>query len=615
MKTVRLVIFLTFLLVMAASSLASEYDATLSSDYGTKYYDGVYMHAPAEKMEEWNEWKFGMFIHWGAWSQAHSGAIWDIVRIQTPEQRVKSLDLYKTFNPVKYDPKQWAKIAKQAGMKYVVFTTKHHDGFCNFETTETDLKVTNPDCPYSKSKKPDILKELVKAYRAEGIKIGFYFSHIDWYHHAAKYFSRTHWQYDETLVDTKPEIWEEALAFETAQINELMDNYGPIDIFWFDISMPGGMPYDTPYPHPRIKKDMIELVKMMRQKDPQMIINNRGVDIYGDFSTPEQRIPEMGIPGYWESNITITNGRGFWYKGPNPDSKSAKEVVHMLLEITGKGGNFLLNVGPAPDGTITPEETKTLKGIGDWLEINGESIYGTTGSPFRRLDWGKCTIKGSNLYLHVMDWPKDGVLRVPAIRNKVKGAYLLADKSKKQLKINKDAEDLLISVGKNAPDEISSVVVLTIVGKADVDNTLVQSKDGSIELVAGTAEIIGKHARYFQGQNPRSDDYITKWSVPGDYIKWEFKVPMPGTFDVTMHYASKPFMAGSSFTVEGAGQVLTGEVKPSKPDQKFISHKLGQLKIAKKGTYTVMIKPGKIVKNELMEFKKIVLIPSGQAEK
>ena len=287
----------------------------------------------------------------------------------------------------------------------------------------------------------------------------------------------------------------------------------------------------------------------------------------------------------------------------------------MLLEITGKGGNFLLNVGPAPDGTITPEETKTLKGIGDWLEINGESIYGTTGSPFRRLDWGKCTTKGSKLYLHVMDWPKDGVLRVPAIRNKAKGAYLLADKSKKQLKINKDAEDLLISVGKNAPDEISSVVVLTIVGKADVDNTLVQSKDGSIELVAGTAEIIGKHARYFQGQNPRSDDYITKWSVPGDYIKWEFKVPMPGTFDVTMHYASKPFMAGSSFTVEGAGQVLTGEVKPSKPDQKFISHKLGQLKIAKKGTYTVMIKPGKIVKNELMEFKKIVLIPSGQAEK
>jgi len=572
--------------------------------------------AKPERIQWWKDLKFGLFIHWGPWSQTKIGYIWQITRNDPPGVREKRFDLYKTFNPVKFDPKKWAKVAKKAGMKYVVFVVKHHDGFNNYDTQLSDYKITNPECPFHSNPKADLTKAVIEAFRAEGFAIGLYFSHIDWHHPEGKLFSTSHWEYNPKLIDKEPEKWERFYEYEKGQVQELLTKYGKIDIFWFDIHWPYCEGNGIPYTHPKLAKDATELVKMMRTINPDIIINNRGVHIHGDFFTPEQRIPTMGIPGNWEANLTISNGRGFWYKGESADYKTPKELVRMLIDIVSKGGNFLLNVGPSPEGEITPQEIDRLLKIGQWMEIHSESIYGCSSTVFRELKWGRCTVKGNKLYLHIFNWPGDGKLILPGLKNKIKRAYFLEDRDQRPLKFYASGNDKIIEVGDELRDPYATVVVADIQGKPEVDNSIRQDENGVVYLKAGEAEIIGKNAKYNFGRGVAQGDYIENWISLDDIVKWKFRISKPGEFLVEAQYACDPKNSGSEFKISVGDQIVFGKVKATgewkrKRDinNAFKKYTIGKIKIDREGEFLLSIQANKIKGDYFMYLKSIKLKP------
>ncbi|MGA2230102.1 MAG: alpha-L-fucosidase [Tepidisphaeraceae bacterium] len=353
-------------------------------------------NAPAAAIEHWRDMKLGLFIHWGPWSQTGKGSIWEITHETDPIKRQAYFDLPKTFNPTRFDPAAWASMAKRAGVKYVVFTTKHHDGFCNFDTATTDFRITNPQFPYHASPNADITAALTRAFRAAGLGVGLYFSNLDWHYPGNGFTDQGRLSPD--FPRQSPAAWNDYVQFETNQVHELLGNYGKIDIFWFDIPWPA-----------QAQSDWLPMLRMMRRQQPNVIIDDRGSGPFADFSTYEQAVPAGGVPGPWESNITISEGAGFWYKGPDAQYKSSQQLIRLLADVASKDGNLLLNIGPGPDGAWAPQEQQRLSELGDWLADNGPAIYGTRGSlTDAQPSWGRVTHNGKKTYLIVFDWPKPG---------------------------------------------------------------------------------------------------------------------------------------------------------------------------------------------------------------
>ena len=375
---------------------------------------GEAVHVSPDRLRQWQDAKLGLFIHFGPWSQTEEGSIWKIAQASPPE-RERYLSLYKTFNPIHFDAAALAALAQRAGIRYAVFTTKHHDGFCNFDSALTDFKITSPVCPYSASPHPDLTRDVVDAFRAQGLMVGLYYSHVDWHHPGGGWHHDA--KLDPSFLSLHPELWHEYVAYETGQVRELLTRYGPIDIFWFDIFWPqGGM------------ADAIPMLRMMRQLQPDMLINNRGTGDFGDFITPEQGVPDKPYPQPWETCMTISDGPGFWYKGPYAKYKSAAQLIHVLADAASKGGNLLLGVGPRPDGTLPPQEAQGLEQLGQWLKTNGEAIYGTTGSSLDEVPaWGRVTRSGSRLFLIVFDWPPGGAPLRLHLKQAVNSASLLCN--------------------------------------------------------------------------------------------------------------------------------------------------------------------------------------------
>ncbi|HEX29781.1 TPA: alpha-L-fucosidase, partial [Candidatus Poribacteria bacterium] len=351
-----------------------------------------------ERMRWWRHARFGMFIHWGVYAvpagvykgeQIPGIGEWIMHRARIPVAEYK--EFAKRFNPVKYDPEEWVLLAKWAGMRYIVITSKHHDGFALFDSKVTDWDVVDAT-PYGE----DLLKPLVEAARKHDMKIGFYYSQAQDWCHPGGAAAGGHW--DEAQNGDMDEY---IRKIAVPQVREILTNYGTIDIIW----------WDTPVD---MTRERAEMLLPLLDLQPNIVVNNRlGGGIEGDFGTPEQHIPDEGIPGKdWEVCMTMNDTWG--YKSYDHNWKSTETLIHNLVDIASKGGNYLLNIGPTAEGLIPEPSVIRLREIGRWMSVNSVSIYGTTASPIGRPPWGRCTRKvtdkGTNLYLHVFDWPSDGKL-------------------------------------------------------------------------------------------------------------------------------------------------------------------------------------------------------------
>ena len=456
----------------------------------------------AARMKWWNEARFGLFIHWGLysvpageWKDQTGYGEWIRHSAHIP---VEEYDKFLAqFNPVKFDADAWVRTAKEAGMKYIVITSKHHDGFCLFDSKFTDFDVAST--PFHK----DILKELAEACRKEGMKLCFYHSIMDWHH--PDYLPRRNW---ETTRTSEGADFERFVQYVKNELKELLTNYGDIGVLWFDGN------WESTWSNERGR----DLYNYVRSLQPNIIINNRvgqpppsesgvgfrDVGIVGDYGTPEQEIPATGLPDkYWETCMTMNNHWGFNRR--DVDWKSTGELIRDIADIASKGGNFLLNVGPTPDGLFPESSVDRLHAVGEWMKVNGEAIYGTSASPFDKLEWGRCTQKpipgGTRLYLHVFKWPLDGKLILHGISNLPAQSYLLSDRDRIACPVGRNEDALVVNLPARAPDSVNAVAVLDITGPPDVIEQPLISSDHDI-FIGETSVLVADPRVSLVRQNP-----------------------------------------------------------------------------------------------------------------
>jgi alpha-L-fucosidase len=404
----------------------------------------------SDRLRWFRDARFGMFIHWGLyavpageWDGKTDYGEWIMLQAKIPSAEYEKLA--GRFNPVRFSAKEWIRTAKEAGMKYIVITAKHHDGFAMYDTKLTDYNIVKAT-PF----KRDPLKELAGACRQEGITLCFYYSVPDWHHpdFPAKYSQRGFHGNPNPHADL-----DRYVTYMKAQVRELLTDYGPVGILWFD---GGGSFRDVDNRAELVHAQQI--IDMIRGLQPNCLVNNR-LGLPADYGTPEQKIPGRAPDTPFEVCMTLNRHWGFNAK--DQDWKSPKEVIRNLVDIVSKGGNYLLNVGPTAEGVIPAESVRILKGVGRWLERNGEAVYQTTASPLPSVPaWGRVTQKGRKVYLHVFDWPADGKLVVEGLKPNVQRAYLLADKERKPLHLQRTTGGVQIDIPANPPDPVGAVVVL-----------------------------------------------------------------------------------------------------------------------------------------------------------
>ncbi|AHF15524.1 alpha-L-fucosidase [Niabella soli] len=564
-----------------------------------------------QRIQWWREAKFGMFVHWGIYSLA--GGEWKGKKVggyaehlmrKEKITRREYLELAHKFNPVKFNADEWIADAKNAGMRYFIITAKHHDGFAMYPSKVSDFNIAAQT-----AFKTDPMAALRAACKKQGLKFGFYYSHaFDWEHPDAP---GNDWEYKNPGGDLQleggtnwynlhPDLLKKAQKYvnEKAipQILELIQKYHP-DILWFDT------------PHKLPLSENIRILEAIRKADPNVVVNGRLVrnseNNFGDYKNTADRPAEFyPVTGDWEA-IPTTN-ESYGYSKFDHSHKPVGHFIRLLASAAAKGGNLLMNIGPMGDGAIAPEDQAILKGIGNWMQKNGESIYGTHATPLPMQSWGVSTAKPGRLYLHVFNYPADGKLYVGGLLSAYKKAYLLTDPSK-TLKISRlNKKDVVMELPKTAPDTVNTVVVLELSSPEKFDSVRYLAPNIPLtRMLAFDATLMGKGFGFGDGKTDRY--YVDGWKSAAQTISWNFRNEQESEYRVVLKRIRGTNTGGACNILVDGKLLAKDAIEPTAKGEAIEDQELGSIKL-KPGLHRILMQPAAITKQELMRPLELRLI-------
>jgi alpha-L-fucosidase len=552
-----------------------------------------------QRLAWWREARFGGFIHWGVYSgpggewngQPFNGYAEHLMRIKKIPLAEYKAKVVVPFNPTKFNAEEWVKLIQGAGMGYLIITAKHHDGFAMWPS-----KVSKYNIRDATKFTRDPMKELSEACRQHGVKFGFYYSHaFDWEDPDAP---GNDWDYDNPGGDRKlhgdvrwydlhPELLEKARHYvdrkAIPQVRELIAMYHP-DILWFD----------TPQKLP--VSEQLRVVAAVRAADPNVVINGRaarsGDRQFGDYDNTGDRAAEFRAqPGDWEA-IPTTNESYGWHRY-DLSHKTPEFFERLLAKAAARGGNLLLNIGPMGTGEIDEKDASILRAIGRWWGVNGRSIRATERTPLAPQAWGESTRRLNTLYLHVFDWPEDGKLIVGGVEGDVGRARLLAGGAMLPAQ-RMNLADVVITLPSKAPDAADSVIALEMVGMLGGDGVRLLSTSQKNVLGAFDAKV-SPGLRFTDGKAPRA--YVHEWTRPDQSVAWKSRLNEAAEFEVWARYSTGSPETYGRFAVDVGGQVLEGDIVPTKKDTEPRDVRLGVVQV-KAGEFDVKVVPVRRIEGE-----------------